>query len=158
MTLRRSTVVVLVIAALVLPSAVVLGQSKDPFIGTWVVDRSKSDFDPPTPFQKRTLIIQEAEGGLTFTTRTISDRLAVSETSYTGRADGTDLPIEGSALDAVSLRRLNATTLERTGKLRGNAVETATMKLSADGKMLTLTSKGAIDGRTHSSSQVFYRQ
>lgn len=157
MKVRRSTVVIFVIAALALPGVALLGQAKDAFIGTWLVDRSKSEFDPPTPFQRRTLVIQEGEGGLTYTTRTMSDRLQMSEISYTG-PDGRDLPLEGSALDTVSLKRVNATTIERTGKLKGNAVETATMKVSADGKMLTMTIKGSIDGRNYSSTQVFFRQ
>ena len=158
MTLRRSTIVALLIAALALPGAVVLGQSKDPLIGTWLLDRSKSDFDPPQPFQRRTLFVEETENGLSYRTRTVSDRLQASEISYAGRTDGTDLPIEGSVLDSVSLKRVNATTVERAGKLKGNVVETTTMKVSPDGKMLTLTIKGSIDGRNYSSTQVFFRQ
>lgn len=158
MTVLRCSILAAVIAALTLPSVAVTAQSKEPFVGTWVLDRSKSEFDPPTPFQRRTMAIEETAGGLSFKTRTISDRLQATETSYVGRIDGTDVPIEGSVLETVSLKRVNSTTIERTGKMQGKAVETVTMRLSSDGKTLTLTQHGSNGDRKYSSTQVFLRQ
>ena len=42
----------------------------------------------------------------------------------------------------MSLKRTNATTVVRTDKMAGKVVLTITRVMSADGKMLTITSKG----------------
>ena len=56
------------------------------------------------------------------------------------------------------LRDIDANTVERTGKTRGEVTETATRKLSADGKTLTIVTKGTNAGMEYSSTQVFTRE
>ena len=63
-----------------------------------------------------------------------------------------------SPLDTVSLKRIDANTVKRTGKTHGKVVETMTMKVSADGKTLTVTTMGNFQGDDYSSVQVFDRQ
>jgi len=58
----------------------------------------------------------------------------------------------------VALKRVNPTTTVRTGKIRGQATETATMVVSADSKVLTITTKGSGNGVDYSSTQVFNRK
>jgi len=43
----------------------------------------------------------------------------------------------------MALNRVNSTTVVRTGKIRVQATETATLVVSADGKVLTVTTKGS---------------
>ncbi len=76
---------------------------------------------------------------------------------YTAHFDGKDNVIRGSALDTVSLKRINARTVERTGKVRNAAVETQTWSISADGRTLTVTTKGSNDGDDYSRVEVFDR-
>jgi hypothetical protein len=137
---------------------VALAQSKDPFAGTWILSRGKSDFDPPSFFFSRTLIIESIENGHKCIIRTVSDRRQTIESSYEAGFDGKDVPIENSQLDTVSLRRIDANTLERSGKIKGQVVETATMKLSEAGKVLTILTKGSTGGQAYTSTQVFNRQ
>jgi len=68
------------------------------------------------------------------------------------------VPIEGSQLDTVALKRVDANTVERTGKVKGQVAETVTMKISGAGKILTMTTKGSIDGVDYSSTQVYAKQ
>jgi hypothetical protein len=79
---------------------------------------------------------------------------------YTAKADGVDVHITGSFLDTVSLKRIDTRTVERTGKVMGKVVETMTRTLSADGKTLTVTTKGTnpTTETDYSSVQVFTRQ
>ena len=65
---------------------------------------------------------------------------------YTARFDGNDYPISNSILSTVSLKRVDDQTVERTGKVRGQVVETETRTVSNNGKVLTVTTKGNIDG------------
>ena len=47
--------------------------------------------------------------------------------------------------------------IERVGKIKGAVVETSTWKLSPDGKTLTITTKGKIEGQDYSNTQLFER-
>ena len=70
--------------------------------------------------------------------------------------DGMDHPADPVLpVDTYSIKRINANMIERTGKIRGESVETATFAVSADGKTLTVKTKGSIKGSDYSSTQVF---
>jgi hypothetical protein len=138
-----------------------LGQAKDSIVGTWQLDRAKSDFMPDNNLRARTMIFEAVDNGLSCVIRTVSERgdgRVTVESTYTARFDGKDVPIDSSALDTVSLKRIDGDTFERAGKIRGKPVETATMKVSGGGKTLTVTTKGMIDGDVYSSTQVFDKQ
>ena len=135
-----------------------LGQSKDPLVGTWIVDRGKSDFDPPSNFFQRTMIVELRENALSVVTITINDRRQTSRTGFTAKYDGKDAAIENSVLDTVALKRIDAQTVERIGKLRGQVVEKATWKVSPDGKILTIAATGSAEGQEYTSTQHFDRQ
>jgi hypothetical protein len=77
---------------------------------------------------------------------------------YVAKYDSKDVPIEGSQLDTVALKRVNANTVERSGKIKGQVAETVTMVVSNGGKTLTITTKGSIDGTDYSSTQVYEKQ
>ena len=74
---------------------------------------------------------------------------------YTARFDGTDSPISNSTLSTVSLKRVDDRTVERTGKVQGQVVETETRTVSDNGRVLTVTTKGNKDGTEYSSVQVY---
>ena len=134
-------------------------QPEDPLIGTWLLDRRKSDFTPYFPLQRRTMIITANDNGIKCVIRTVSDRQETTEVTFSAHYDGKDVPIESSALDTVSLRRTGSDTIERTGKIHGAVVEMAVMKLSADGKVLTMQTEGTTPkGDSYKSTQVFTRQ
>ena len=59
---------------------------------------------------------------------------------------------------AVSLKRVDDRTVERTGKVQGQVVETETRTVSDNGKVLTVTTKGSRNGSEYSSVQVYDRQ
>jgi hypothetical protein len=92
------------------------------------------------------------------TTYTMSAGAASVVVEYTARFDGTDSPISNSTLSTVSLKRVDDRTVERTGKVQGQVVETETRTVSDNGKVLTVTTKGNKDGAEYSSVQVYDRQ
>lgn len=138
------------------------GQSKDRLMGTWVLDLAKSSFVPDNPPQKRTLVFTPKDNQVQSVMRTTVngglDNGMISESDFTAKYDGKDYEISESILDTVSLKKIDPNTIERIGKIRGVAVETATMKLSPDGKLLTITTKGSVSGRSYSSIQVFEKE
>jgi hypothetical protein len=61
-------------------------------------------------------------------------------------------------MDSVAFKRVDANTVERTGKIGGKVVETSTMKVSGGGKTLTIVTKGSIEDVDYSSTQVYEKQ
>jgi hypothetical protein len=134
----------------------------DPFVGTWKLDVDNSIFDPGPPPISRTMTIVSVDNGLTHQIDSMIPLSGMTKTavnfSYTAKFDGTDSPVMGSSnLETVSIKRVDARTIERTGKTRGMVTETCTMKLSPDGKRLTMVIKGSGEV-AYSSTQVFDRQ
>jgi|SRR5579872_4453013 len=157
---RSASLLVLLLAQTLCSNASPAGnQAKDPFLGTWMLDGDKSTFVPGPVPEDRTVTFEAANGGIHHITKTRNLFLGgTDDIDYTAKFDGKDYPITGTGLDTVSLKRLDANTIERTGKVRGKPAETCTMKVSADGKTLTMTVKGSYNGTDYSSTQVFERQ
>ena len=137
-------------------------QAKDPLLGSWKLNRSKSTYNPGPAPVSRTMKFEVAGDGIrhvveTFVNNGSGTDEGVHIADYTAHFDGKDNVIRGSALDTVSLKRINARTVERTGKVRNAAVETQTWSVSADGKTLTVTTKGSNDGDDYSRVEVFDR-
>ena len=133
-------------------------QSKDdPFIGRWVLDRAKSEFSGAPPERRITVFELVPDGSIKHVTETVIANGSTDRVEYAAKYDGKDNPIQNSFMSTVSVKRINARTTERTGKVRGEVVETSTRTVSADGKTLTITIKGDNDGNEYSSTQVFTR-
>jgi hypothetical protein len=136
-----------------------IAQSKDPFLGVWILDADKSQFVPGPAPEDRKMIFEAKENSIRHTTKTLNAFLSTTDDiDYTARFDGKDYPITGTGLDTVSLKRIDANTFERTGKVRGKVTETGTMKVSGDGKVLTVTIKGSYNGADYSSVQILTRE
>jgi hypothetical protein len=140
------------------PALIALAQSKDPLIGTWHIDLGKSDFQPESTMLRRTLKIEAKSAGISVSQETVAQDGHSSYVEYTAAYDSKDVPISGSVLDTVALKHLNGNTVERTGKIRGQAVETATMSVSADGRTLTIVTKGSVNNTDYHSTQMFQRE
>ena len=151
---RAAFVVALVITVTDVRS---FAQAADPFTGTWKLIAAKSTFTPgPAP----------KSGSVTFTTAAPGFRVVVegvgpkdekTRWEYTGGYDGKDYPLKGNPDgDFITVRRINATTVETTIKRAGKAAATNTRTVSADGKTLTVVTKGTnAQGQTVHNVQVF---
>jgi len=114
-----------------------------PMVGTWKLNVAKSKLGPG-PVPKSITSTIETVGDKTRMTgvRIGSDGLR-TEAKFSAKLDGKDYPIQGSAnAETVSLKRIDARTVERTDKRSGKVVETSTTVFSADGKTSTTTGKG----------------
>jgi len=111
---------------------------------------------------RRVITCEPAGDSLKVTQETTNQGFNISETikiEYTAKIDGKDYPIMNSGLDTVALRKIDATTYERIGKIKGMQTETATMKLSNRNRTLTITTKGTTDaGAEYARTEVFNKQ
>jgi hypothetical protein len=89
--------------------------------------------------------------------RGVGNNSPLARVSYTARWDGKEYPVTASS-SRVTLKRVDASTIERAAVGDGNAKETSTWTLSADRKMLTMVTSGVdATGTKYSSTQVYDR-
>jgi hypothetical protein len=117
-------------------------QSEVPGAGSWKFNVAKSKLgSEPVPQSITSTIKVVGQGASMKGVRIGADGLR-SESHFTANYDGKDYPITGSSnADTVSLKRIDARTIERTDKKAGKVVETSTTVFSEDGKSSTTTGK-----------------
>jgi hypothetical protein len=135
-------------------------QATDPLIGTWKLNVEKSKFDPGPGPKSATVKFEAAGQGIKVTTDGVSADGKSTHTEYTASFDGKDYPITGSpTADTVALKRIDASTTERTDKKGGKVVATLTRKVDPTGKVLTITVKGTnAEGKPVSNTMVYEKQ
>jgi hypothetical protein len=138
-----------------------LAQANEPLLGTWVMDRAKSTFSGQAP-DRRTMTFEKGADGIRHVTVTATTGGFLEDTyrlQYTFKIDGKDYAADAQMpVNTVSFKRIDANTIERSGKYRGEIVETVTYKVSPDSKTLTLTQTGNLNGAEVTSTQVFDRK
>ncbi len=156
--LKHATRVVIVVALAQMHS---FAQASNPFIGTWVMDRAQSTFSGAAP-DKRVMRFEQVAAGIKHSTETVNLSGFIEDIyrlQYTFKVDGKEYPADQQMpVSTVSFKQIDANTVERTGKYRGDLLETVTYKVSPDGKVLTLTQSGMQNGAEVRSTQVFNRQ
>jgi ribosomal protein S17 len=89
----------------------------------------------------KTIKVQESENGLASTYKTNGDELTMSDptgVTFTAKMDGTDAPVKGSyGRDTVSVKKIDAHTIEETDKRGDTVVGVSKVTISADGKKMT---------------------
>ena len=132
----------------------------DPVVGTWKLNLTKSTFSPgPAPKSQMRAYVATADGIDMMYTGVAADGSAVNGKS-TFKYDGKDYPITGSPdFDVLSLKRIDATTIESTQKKAGKPTGTTVRTVSGDGKVMTLKSKGTTaKGQAYDNVMVFDKQ
>jgi hypothetical protein len=127
--------------------------------GTWKLDVAASKFSPgPAP---KSMTITYTPSGETM--KIVVDLApadgAAQHWEMAGGSDGKDYPVTGNpAADTISMKRIDATHGESTFKKGGKVTSVNSRTLSADGKTLTIVSKGTtVDGKPRTDTQVFTR-
>ena len=137
----------------------VSGQTKDPRIGRWQLNLSKSKFTG-TPPKSITRLYEDRGGGIVLFMSTTVSATGTNATLVLYKLDGKDypqVPREAETVTVVAQRLSDARTIEAVTKQDGKVVATFTQTVSADGKTLTYTPKDA-QGKPTGNVQVFDRQ
>jgi hypothetical protein len=159
MIARLARVAVLLSAAVLVWVFVATAQS-DPFAGTWRLNVAKSTYSPgPTP--KSITSTYEAAGQGYKVSVTNESATGKTQYSYATNLDGKDSPVTGTNpnADTVTVKRIDARTLEVVSKRGGKITITQRNALSADGKSRTVTTTGTdAQGQRVNNVAVFERQ
>jgi hypothetical protein len=154
---RRLGLVVLAAGLFLQADAAVAQTKDDSLIGRWVLDRARSEFSGNVPEKRITIFQLQPDGNVKHITETVTANGSTDRVEYASKYDGKDLKISNSFLWTVAVKRIDARTTERTGKVNGEVVETSKRTVSADGQTLTITTTGTNNGNEYSSTQVFTR-
>jgi hypothetical protein len=134
----------------------------NPAIGTWKLNVEKSKYNPgPAPKSlTRTL---EAQGeNVKYSFEGVSAEGTGVAYSFTVAFDGKESPITGSmpgGADAISIKRIDASTFEATLTKAGKVIGTAKSEISKNGKVTTVTAQGTnAEGQATTSSAVYDKQ
>ena len=147
-------------AVLAAAGAVSAAGAVDPVVGTWTLNLAKSTFNPgPAPKSQTRTYSVDADGVSLSVTGALADGTAISQES-TFKYDGRAYAMKGAAdYDAISLKQVNANTVKSTMMKAGKPVGTTTRTVSANGKVLTLSTKGTdAHGKPYENVAVYDKQ
>jgi hypothetical protein len=117
--------------------------------GTWKIDPAKSKYDPGPAPKSTTTTIEADENKYKVDSHTVNADGTDLHISFDAKTDGKDYPISGTpSADTVSVKRVNAKTIETTWKKDGKVVMKTRGVLSNDGKTRTVTFDGT-DAQGH---------
>lgn len=110
--------------------------------GTWKMNAAKSKFAGPTP-KSATLKIECDEKRIKVDAQGVGANDQATRTQFEANFDGKDYPGTGLPVgDRVSVKRVDANTIEVIMKQNGQALMTVTSAVSKDGKTRTSTYHG----------------
>ena len=132
----------------------------DQLSGRWKMNAEKSKFSPGPPTKDLMVVVESDENNYKLdATGTDGDGKPI-HTQYSAKFDGKDYPATGIAnADTVSMKRIDANTIETMQKKNGKVVMTITTKVSNDGKTRTSTWRGKnAEGKDVHNVVVFDKQ
>ena len=115
----------------------------DQLSGTWKMNTEKSKYSPGPAPKDLTIVVDSDENNYKLDATGTDGDGKPMHVQYSAKVDGKDYPATGIAnADAVSLKRIDANTIETLQKKDGKVVMTITTKVSKDGKTRTSTWHG----------------
>ena len=97
--------------------------------------------------------VQQSENGVTTTYKTSGDQITMSDPpgeTYTAKLDGTDAPVKGTyTFNTVSMKKIDAHTIEETDKRDGTVIAVVKLTVSADGKKMTVVYTNKLTDRVN---------
>jgi hypothetical protein len=132
----------------------------DQLSGTWKMNPEKSKYSPGPAPKSLTVVVDSDESNYKIdATGTDADGKS-THVQYSAKFDGKDYPATGlTNADSVSVKRIDANTVETTQKKDGKVVMTITVKVSKDGKTRTSMYRGKnAEGQDVQNVVVFDKQ
>jgi hypothetical protein len=132
----------------------------DAVIGTWNLNVAKSTFSPGPAPKSQLRTYAESPQGVVLTIKTIAADGKESTASLTFKSDGKPYTLSGNPdFDTVSVKRVDALTVNSSQTKAGVNVGTGVRAVSKDGKTLTFAQKGThVGGAKYDDVLVYDRQ
>jgi hypothetical protein len=132
-------------------------QAPKGLIGTWKLDVAKSKFSPGPAPKSMTATYSAAGDTMKIVVDIVPAEGAAQHWEMSAAYDGKEYPVTGNPnADVIALKKIDDTHGESTFKKGGKVTSVNSRTLSADGKTLTIVSKGTtVDGKPRLDTQVF---
>jgi hypothetical protein len=132
---------------------------EDLVLGTWTLNVAKSRWTPGPSPRSQTRIYEAHPDGLKATIKTVYADGHSTSVEYVAQYDSIEYPLTGSPdAEKIALKRIDAYTAEATLGHAGKVIGTARRVISRDGKTMTITYRGELEGRTVNNVSVYERQ
>ncbi|HKE86721.1 MAG TPA: hypothetical protein VKB50_23355 [Vicinamibacterales bacterium] len=151
---------VLLSAVLVQPTPAE-SQALDGWFGTWVLNISKSIYQPgPPPYTRASYAIEPWNGGVKVTYDMVYPRGGTTHMEWTGKFDGTPYPLQGvDEYVTYAYTRIEDHTYDVELRIDDRLAGVSRVTLSSDGKSITTATRGRdATGRTVTTTTVYERQ
>ena len=148
----------LAVAALAFASTAL---AADNWVGTWKLNVAQSKFSPAPGLQSQTITFEPAaDGAIKLIGDSVNAEGKAMHTEYTSKFDGKGVAWTGNPnADTATAKRIDANSYENVWSKDGKATISSKVKVSADGKTLTITQTGTdASGKAVNSVLVFDRQ
>jgi hypothetical protein len=154
------TIIKTLIVGAILAIGTSAASAADAVIGTWKLNVAKSTFSPGPGPKSQMRTYAESAQGIALTIKTVAADGKESTTTATFKEDGKPYPMSGNPdFDAVSVKRVDALTINSTQMKAGVSVGTGVRAVSKDGKTLKFSQKGThVDGEKYDDVLVYDRQ
>jgi len=138
----------------------VTSAAADQLSGKWKMNPEKSKYSPGPAPKDLTVVVESDENNYKLDASGTDGEGKPTHVQYSAKFDGKDYPATGIPnADAVSLKRIDASTIETLQKKDGKVVMTITTKVSKDGKTRTSTWHGKnAEGKDVHNVVVFDKQ
>lgn len=138
----------------------VAGAAADQQSGTWKMNAAKSKYSPGPATKSLTVVVESDESNYKIDATGTDGEGKPFHVQYSAKFDGKDYPATGiDSADAVSVKRIDANTVESVQKKDGKVLMTITSTVSKDGKTRTSTWRGKnAEGKEVHNVVVFDKQ
>ncbi|MEP6962799.1 MAG: hypothetical protein ABI995_12025 [Acidobacteriota bacterium] len=158
--MRKSTLLTLNLAAMLLLAAALIAQSPEPIFGTWKANVAKSKYSPGPAPKNSSKKYEPYKGGLKATQDTVTAKGDMQHIEIVAAFDGKDYPATGNPeADTYSFKHAGDRSYEIVQKKAGKVTITATTVIAPDGKSRTVVQSGKNGkGETVNNSVLWEKQ
>jgi len=149
----RIPLVLLLLVSLVLLSAT------DPVVGTWKLNVAKSKYIPGPPPKSQTRIYFEDKTGVRALVVTVYRNGDTDTVHYRATYDGKEHPVSGAPdRDGIAMKQLSPYSAESILTHAGVTIGEAHRTVSGDGRTMTITYKGVLNGEPVNNTALYERE
>jgi hypothetical protein len=135
--------------------------AQNPLVGTWKLNVAKSKYNPGPAPKSMTRTVEADGDKVKYTFEGVAADGSPVSYSFTVAVDGKDYPITGatpSGADAISVKQTGSKSSEATFKKAGKPILIAKVRISADGKVTTITQASAPGAGSVNNTLIFEKQ
>jgi hypothetical protein len=158
--MKKFNILILLLGCAIALSAQNAQSVPDPWVGTWKLDPSQSQFHNPAPQQQTVQVQSVTQGAIQYTiSGTDAEGKPVLQ-SFDGKADGQAYPVSINGLEGgkISYQLVSDHQLVSQGTMLDGSNVSTTITLAPDGKTITLKSHGTSDKGSYDDTIVYVRQ